>query len=246
MLDQLAESHVPPDDPWRAIWSHKGEASLEAVGSEDDVLRQLLRMGGYDSKTATLSLDDFREEMRYVAASIGLRAGQSVYEVGCGAGAALRCLRGLGAVVGGLDYSAGLARIARDVLGTFDIATLEAAQLPVDPSFDHVLSVGAFLYFPSPAYADEALRRMVAKARSTVSVIDINDLAGRDHALASRRLAQGDGPPGPAQLFLARDFFHDFAERHDCSIHIDECTVTSSVNSGYRYNAFLRKRCVSP
>lgn len=228
-------------DSWRDVWEGRGEGVERLVGGEDDILETLLRLDGYDSATGSLGLADFRDLMEYLSGAVGLRADDTLYEVGCGAGAVLRSLRPRCAAVGGLDYSASLVRVARMAVGSQDLAVSEACDLEVEPRYDVVASVGAFLYFPDAAYCRATLLRMVAKARRAVAVIDVNDAARRALALELRARADPAGARRQ-QLFLDRGFFEEFAREHGLGLRIDECTVEGSINSRYRYNAFMQPR----
>src|SRR5687768_8469533 len=103
-------------DRWREIWELKGGQDHAVQGTRDEILTALLKLGGYDSKTATLSLEDFRAQIDYLVSALGIRRGDSVYEVGCGAGAVLFELQSLCGRIGGLDYAASLLRTASGVL----------------------------------------------------------------------------------------------------------------------------------
>lgn len=229
---------------WLRIWQQKGREPLALNGSPEEVLRNLLRFDGYDSRTSTLSLDDWAAQVEYVSRSLCLIAADTVYEVGCGAGALLHSLQARCRAVGGLDYSEPLLAIARKVLQADDLILGEAFDLPESPRYDHVVSLGAFLYFPDEDYARTVVRKMVAKAKRVVAVLDVNDAARRDLALALRRAAQADIPgqkAGLEQLFLPREFFHELAVELGCELRIDESVMRQSLNSRYRYNVFLER-----
>lgn len=223
---------------WRRIWSGKATgATLPPAG--DERLRQLLRLDGYDSPTATLDLAAFRALVDHLAARLALAPGDSVFEVGCGAGAVLHELQARGARVSGLDYAEPLVVLARQALPGADVLCLDAAECPAHPRADHVISVGAFLYLEDERHAMAALARMMAKARRHVAVVDVNDAARREAALAARREAHGGEPPGPAQLFLDRHWFA--AAAPGWTVAFEDCTVAASRNSGYRYNVFMTR-----
>src|SRR5262245_64013945 len=106
---------------WHAIWRHKGTEPHTLDGSAEDILRTLLKLDGYDSKTASMSLDDWHHQLAYIADTLALRSTDTVYEVGCGAGAVLYSLQPKCKVGGGLDYSESLLRTAQQVLASQDL-----------------------------------------------------------------------------------------------------------------------------
>jgi len=81
-----------------------------------------------------------------LAAAVEAHAGQSVLELGCGAGVALLCLsaRVSGLHLTGVERQAAYADLARRNLGSGSwIATADLAELPADlrqQSFDHVIA----------------------------------------------------------------------------------------------------------
>ncbi len=200
----------------------------------------LMRLGGYDSATASTSLQAFEAQARYIAELLALRKEDSLFEVGCGAGATLLALRPYVARIAGLDYAQPLVRIARAALDCPDITCAEASALETTPRFDVVLSVGAFLYFPDEAYVRRVLDRMAGKARRAIAVLDVNDAARRDLAARLRREA-GGGNPGPDQLFIEREVFAELAARRGLSLRIDESRAAGSINRHYRYNVLLEE-----
>jgi ubiquinone/menaquinone biosynthesis C-methylase UbiE len=174
--------------------------------------------------------------------ALGIRRGDSVYEVGCGAGAVLFELQSLCGRIGGLDYAASLLRTASGVLRSSDLRHDDASELPTLPSYDFVLSVGAFLYFPSVQHTQAVLERMAQKAGRGVAIVDVNDADKEESAKTVRRAAIAETPyptTAPEQLFVAKSVFEEFARQRGMRCRFDDCVVRRSINSRYRYNVFL-------
>src|SRR5687768_267662 len=89
-------------EAWHAIWEGKGRTAGPVPADADAALTYLLRLGGYDSPTAGLSLERFREEVRHLAGWMGLLPTETIFEVGCGAGAVLQTIAPQCAAVGGI------------------------------------------------------------------------------------------------------------------------------------------------
>jgi SAM-dependent methyltransferase len=227
---------------WHDIWRKKGLAAPRLAGVEDP-LPHLLKLNGYDSKTSTTSLDDWTTLVNHIAESLALRPTDSLYEVGCGAGALLYGLRERCRKVAGLDYSAPLLDAARQVLNDVDLELGEARDLSPHPRYDVVTSLGVFIYFPDEDYARDVVERMIAKSRRVVAILDVNDAARRDEALRLRRAAQAaaGAAPGPEQLFLPCQFFLNLAEAHGLRCRVSRTAMPNSINSRYRYDVFLFK-----
>lgn len=227
---------------WRAVWQTKGEQAPPLQGSRDEMLRGLMALAGYDSATSSLVPQTHQVQVDYVLDRLGVRASDTVYEVGCGAGAMLFSLRPSCAAVGGIDFAGSLVALARSVLDSDDLAVGEATELPPRPPYDLVLSNGVFLYFPDEAYARRVVHAMAGKARRAVAVLDVNDLATRAEFEAVRRARQGARGQRYAdlrQLYLDRGFFRRLGEELGWRCEIDDSVMTNSANGKYRFNALL-------
>ncbi len=183
--------------------------------------------------------------VRRWAAELDLGRRTSVFEVGCGAGAFLYELDRLGCQVGGADQSASLVDIAGSVLPDATFLVADAAEVPIDPPADVVVSVGVFCYFPSLGYAETVLERMVAKARRAVLVVDIPNLARRDAALAHRVASLG-GPDAYAaryqgldHLYYSREWVADALGRAGLNpVRTADQDLAGYPNGAFRFNAW--------
>lgn len=171
---------------WSQVWAAK-----RVERSEGSVLAGLMAADGYDTPFGKLSESAWREYVQHWARTLGLAPGESVFEVGCGAGAFLYELYRGGVEVAGIDLAAGLVDSAREVMPDGRFAVAEACDMSLEPPADVVISCGVFIYFPSLEYARDVLARMVAKARRAVLVLDLPDAALREQAVADRIAAAG-------------------------------------------------------
>ena len=226
-------------EAWLAIWDGKGRAAPPLPADAAARTEQLLRLGGYDSATASLDPARFREEIAHLVRQARVSPGGSVFEVGCGAGAVLATLATDGHRVGGLDYAPALVAIARQAVPGADLHCAEAVELPVEPRYDAIVSKGAFLYFPDADYARRALGRMAAKARHAVYVMDVNDAQREAEGRALRESLLGPARNGLDQLFLPRSLFEEEGARHGYEVRFDAASAGHTANGRYRYNALL-------
>jgi SAM-dependent methyltransferase len=97
---------------------------------------------------------------------VGLRPGSRVLDVACGAGRHARAFSGLGALCFGLDLSATLLRLARQVT-TAPLIRADMRYLPVRPgSMDLTVNLfTSFGYFERDAEHAAALQEMVSTVR---------------------------------------------------------------------------------
>jgi trans-aconitate methyltransferase len=195
---------------------------------------------GYDTPFGKLGEDAWAGYVQHWAETVGLSRGESVFEVGCGAGAFLYELYRRGFDVAGIDLAPALIEAARKVMpeGRFNVG--EASELSTEPPADLVLSCGVFIYFPSLEYARAALARMIDKARRAVIVLDLPDLALRERAVADRIAAAG-GPEAYRARYegLEHTYFDRgwFAEEMRKLGLVEVRTVDQDI-PGYRNGAF--------
>lgn len=225
---------------WYDVWQRKGVRFAES-GTSTPSRVELAALSGYDSRTSALDLNEFDRQRDHIVASLGITETDTVYEVGCGAGALLHCLEPLCAGVGGSDYAPALVEVAKTVLDSSDLDVLEASALNPLPRYDVVVSNGVFIYFPDAEYARKVLGLMVAKARRAVGVFDVNDLAKREEHEEERRAAYGEDATasGLQQLYLDRAYFSSLADEFSVTCVIRDSIMTGSINGRYRYNVVM-------
>ncbi len=212
---------------WRSVWARKGDRQVAAYTHE-----ALIELDGFDRGAGRIAPATFVQAAAEAIDALGLAAGMSVLEVGCGAGAFLWGFRGRGLRLFGVDYSPALIAHARAAIpeGTFAVA--EATSLPFRA--DAIVSFSVFQYFPDLAYARRVLAAF-ADAAPVALVLDVPDLATREEAERARAVA---GSTPSTHLYYPRSFFGD-AE-----------TWTNALagygNGPFRFNALLRHRPGEP
>ena len=105
---------------WHAIWSKR-----QRDGDGAPTLAELLALDGFDI-LGGVTLAAFRAHGDYLAVEMDLRAGETIFDVGCGAGAFLYPFHEQGHGVGGLDYAANLVQIAATAMPGADDPTIFA------------------------------------------------------------------------------------------------------------------------
>jgi trans-aconitate methyltransferase len=220
---------------WEHIWEAR---TLDAT--EPSELRRLLAADGFEGLGA-VDESAWREYVARIGEALGIVPGDSLYDVGCGAGAFLYPWRDAGIRLGGLERSNTLAGFARAALPKACIDVGEAARLDVHEQYDVVVSNGVFLYFPSLDYASAVLARMVKKARRAVAVLDVPDEAHRAETLARRRAMLGPSYDeryrGLDHLYVARDWFADGLRSLGATrIEITDQTLAGYAHASVRYN----------
>jgi SAM-dependent methyltransferase len=226
---------------WKTVW-----ASRASVDTSQLHLSDLLAADGFDM-LGHVDVAAWGNYVGDIAARLGIASDDSLFDVGCGAGAFLYPFAQTGHPVGGLDFSPVLIDTARRAMPTGDFAVGEAATLPIEPGYDWVCANGVFLYFPDAAYAGSVLQRMAAKALRGLAILDVPDSATRDQAMAARRAAYTGEDydshyEGLDHLFLARDWWHVKAEELDLKVEIRDQWLAGYLHAPFRYNVFLHRQ----
>lgn len=139
------------ENRWKEVWNKDRDFVFSGIGEDEfAVYRELKRLDGFD-----VSIEDAEAYYRafYAEANTAWNHVReavdicSAYEVGCGSGANLYLLQNQGIKVGGIDYSASLTDIARQVVKDCgDIRTDEAVKIDTDDKYDAVFRT---VYLPT-------------------------------------------------------------------------------------------------
>ena len=235
---------------WQQIWSGRKD-TLANVDANDfrAVFAELKKIDGFDLNGG-VNVDSLIRQHENLYDALNLTGGQTVFEVGCGAGAHLYLFARDGYTVGGLDYSAAEIDIARKVLPAEKISELICAgadELPTAKTFDAVISNSVFTYFDDFDYAESVLEKMLLKSRRVIALLDVFDADFETQLMAERRRAIANYDELYKDLpkkFYPRSFFEDFAARHDLKISFAANEPENYVNAPFTYHCFMEKPSV--
>jgi ubiquinone/menaquinone biosynthesis C-methylase UbiE len=225
---------------WHEVWNRRALSHDHAIGLQD-----LIELDGFDTGAGRITAADWRDYARAVIEILGITAGSSVYEVGCGSGAFLYALREQRTIqIGGSDYASPLIDVARIAIPDGDFSVLAAGELPQVPSYDFVISNGVFHYFPDIDYSGRVISRMIAKSRRAVAVLEVPDQNRRAAAERVRRDKLSDELyeqkyAGLEHLYYTRKWFLDIATLHNMNCRIFPSPIPNYAQSEFRFAAFL-------
>ncbi len=167
---------------WQQIWEKRTLQPQHAI-----TLETLISLDGFDSGAGKINLADWREYTRRISEKLELRSGNSVFEVGCGAGAFLFSLREqVSLKVGGLDYAAGLITAAQKAMPDGEFLVQGADLLDTATPYDYVIANSVFHYFDE-ATAAQVLQAMWKKSKHGIAILDVPNAATRDACERARR-----------------------------------------------------------
>lgn len=189
-------------DFWKTIWDSKGSSK-----SED-----LLFLDGYEHLGIEFNSASLHDG---IVNCLGCNSGDSILEVGCGAGFLSREFSSEYDYVG-CDYSQSLVDKHRRMFPKHVIHCAEASKLPFsDNEFDYSFCFGVYQYLPSLEYADRMIGEMKRVSKKGILLGDLKEDATRDQHL-----------PCPKQRMKELGFC--FSE-----------PFYEGANDCYRYNAYL-------
>lgn len=233
---------------WKEIWENRSIANTnETLQSFDENLERLLSIDGFDSGTGKITAPALRKFVSKLNSNLKIEKGDSIYEVGCGAGAFLYPFYKNGNEICGMDYSDKLIEHCNSVYKSNSFKSFEAKDLEVAPQYDFVFSFSVFFYFPDLEYAENVLKRMFQKAKKAVVILDIPDLDKMEECEGMRRKQY---PPGEYEekykglnhLYYSKEWFTEQSKKLNCSsIQISDQNIEDYFNSKYRFNIVLNK-----
>ena len=227
---------------WKTVWDVREEDE-----SHSSILKKLIAADGFDTGYGTITEVDWEQYIDNISNTINVQKKDSVFEVGCGAGAFLYKFHQKGNKVGGIDYSDKLINIAKKYLANGSFVVDEANNLDVKEKYDFLISNSVFFYFPSYQYAEEVLKKMVSKSTKCIAVLEINDLAQKEKSMMIRKGCMSDQEyerkyKGLEHLYFERDWFRCFAEKNNLRVEIQQQDINNYQNNQYRFNVYMWKK----
>ena len=225
------------ENRWKEIWEKRIEKNGEKTHTE------LLIANGYDNERSQLRPENLELGQRYYWNLIDLKLSDSIYEVGCGSGAFLYPLYLKGHEVGGIDLSHSLIEVAEENLPDGEWEQGEAVEIKDFKRYDHVVSFGCFLYFPSLKYAEKVILRMLLKSKGSVSIYELPD---HDYKGECEKMRRETTPnydtdyEGLKHLYYKKQWFVDFAKRNNLHLTIFDQCIPGYENSKYRFCVILK------
>ena len=159
---------------WKQVWDSKGM-------SEES---NLLFLDGYEHLEVSI---DSKVICRAIAESVGILDGESILEVGCGAGFLARELSTDYNYLG-IDYSAPIIEKHLKLFPSHNVWVSEANNIPfADDSVDYAFCFGVYQYLPDEEYAMKMVSEMKRVSRKGILMGDLKDLATRKQHLPCPR-----------------------------------------------------------
>lgn len=226
---------------WKQIW----ECRTPPLDNVLD-LGTLIKLDGFDMGAGRIEVTDWQSYANLIAQRLALKDGDSVYELGCGAGAFLFALRQFHTLkIGGLDYSTTLIETALRAMPDGDFIVNEAKFLEKDNNYDYVISNSVFHYFTHD-YAADVITSMVMKSNIAVAIMEIPDLKTKLESESLRRDSLSVESyekkyAGLVHTYYDRDWFKQQASMNGCTCEVFDGCVPNYAQNIYRFGVVIRK-----
>ncbi len=228
---------------WHQIWSNR-----QKLVPDGEVLQQLISLDGFDTPLGLMSESEWRSYVSLLAKRSGIIAGDSIFEIGCGAGAFLYPLYEQGFNVAGIDYSEVLLGVAKTAMPRHaeSFSVLEAINCPASPPNDVIVANHVIHYFPSIEYFGAVLDLMLCKANRVVSISGIPNLELMKDSENSRRALLGDEEyekkyRGLEILYFGKDWFMDYSDRYGFQAEFFDHQMPGFAQAEFRFDCVLTK-----
>lgn len=229
---------------WHKIWNNRNLNFSPAL--EESSLINLLAIDGFDTGFGSIDENAWRKYIEIIINKLEILKEDSIFEVGCGAGALLFLLYKSGYNVSGIDYSQKLVEIANKIMPEADISICEAGKIDTRIQFDIVLSNSVFFYFPDYDYAKKVLIKMIKKSKKNIAVLDIPDQAKKDFVINLRKKEIGaeeynNRYKGLPHLYYDKKWFEEIIREYGFRYEICDQNIDEYTNNSCRYNVFIYK-----
>ena len=170
---------------WHRVWNNRKLTDTNKA----TILEKLISIDGFDSPLGMMSESDWKKYIKLVLERYNINKEDSIFEVGCGAGAFLYTLYESGHEVSGIDYSEELIKVAKSSMPLREsyFEHKEASKCKIDPPVSVAIANHVFHYFHSHAYASDVLKIMINGAAKKVLVKGIPDLSLKKESEIMRR-----------------------------------------------------------
>ncbi len=229
---------------WQVVWNKQQPDAGTA-----SVLDRLIAVDGFRSVFGGMTSDTWTRYLETVAAKLAIEPGDSIFEVGCGAGALLYPFFLKQHPVSGVDYAGSLVSIAREVMPGARILENEAIQMPADEQVDYVVSNSVFQYFPDLEYTATVLKKMSRIAAKGIGVLDVPDAVKMADAINYRRGKMGveeyeRNYKNLDHLYFDRSWFTRMLADDEFDVLIEDQAIPGYGNNEFRFNVFITRRAI--
>jgi SAM-dependent methyltransferase len=233
---------------WHRVWSKR---SVTESGS-GTVLEKLISADGFDSPLGLMEENDWRDYVSLLAKRIQIVKDESIFEVGCGAGAFLYPFYQVGHQVSGIDYSKELVNIALESmpLDKESLQVMEATSCNAEPPYDVIFANHVIHYFPSLDYVSDVMNIIFKKVKRIIAISGIPNTSMKDESEKMRKGLLTDKEyelkyKGLEILYFDKGWFEVIAEKAGFSVEFFKHEMPGFAQNQYRFDCVFVKKELS-
>jgi cyclopropane fatty-acyl-phospholipid synthase-like methyltransferase len=228
---------------WHELWNKRGSKELD-----NPTLQDLIALDGFDSGAGKVDEDDWRAYASLIVEKLGIKNGDSILEVGCGAGAFISALKQHRDIsISGIDYSESLISIAKKALPEANLKVAEAVNINLEKKYDFILSNAVFHYFKKD-YAETVIVKMakIMKTEGAILILDVPNMETRDFLEKTRqdklnRAEYEKKYKNYKHTYYQKEWFTELASRLNLQYEIFNSFIPNYAQAQYRFCVLLRR-----
>ena len=230
---------------WKTVWDKR-----EIPESTNcSTLEALILCDGFDSPLGIMNETDWRNYIQLMFYKLEIEINDSVFEIGCGAGAFLYPFYEKFFKIGGIDISKSLIDIAKIYMPEFKFHFLhkEAIEIETDFKYDVILANHVFHYFPSKDYAKIVLEKMFLISNKVISITGLPDFNLMIESENFRRglLSEEEYKikyVGLDILYFSKEWFIKLADLNNYNCIFQNHTMPGFAQNKYRFDCIFTKK----
>ena len=230
---------------WHRVWSKR---SVPESGS-GSILEKLISADGFDSPLGLMEEKDWRDYVSLLANRIQIIKDESIFEVGCGAGAFLYPFYKLGHKVSGIDYSKELINIATGAMPVAmdSLLEMEAISIKNEPQYDVIFANHVIHYFPKLDYVKDVMNIIFKKAKRVIAISGIPNAAMKNESEKMRKGLLTDEAyelkyKDLEILYFDKGWFEVIAEKSGFSVEFFKHEMPGFAQNQYRFDCVFVKK----
>ena len=230
---------------WHRVWSKRG---VPESGS-GTVLEKLIYADGFDSPLGFMEEKDWRDYVSLLAKRIQIEKSESVFEVGCGAGAFLYPFYEAGHQISVIDYSKELVNIALEAmpLAKQSLQVMEASSCKVSPLYDVLFANHVIHYFPSLDYVSDVMNIIFNKVKRVIIISGIPNYSMKHESEKARKGLLTDKEyelkyKGLEILYFDSGWFEVIAKKAGFSVEFFKHEMPGFAQNQYRFDCVFVKK----
>ena len=234
----------PMTNNWEDIWNNR----KITVEQELSILETLIKNDGFDTPFGFMKEKDWRDYVDSISHTLNINNKDTIFEVGCCAGAFLFPFYERNIFVSGIDISSSLISVAKKYLHTNAkfLTNKEAINVDSTEKFDFLFANHVFHYFPNLEYANKVLETMLAKSNKAVIITGIPDFEKKSESENFRKGALSEKEynekyDGLSILYFYKKWFQDIALLHNYNCYFNDHNMPGFVQNKFRFDCTLKR-----